>query len=102
MGEKSTICAQRQKLSAASHSRPVGDVVLANPPPYRHLPWLGMGIPIVSAWLAQQAISSRVVRFLDDPFDTPDEIADLGDAVMWSDPPIAERLTRMRQIAEKY
>jgi radical SAM superfamily enzyme YgiQ (UPF0313 family) len=61
-----------------------------------------MGIPIVSALLDEQGMSSRIVRFLDDPFDTPEEISNSGDEVMWSDPPLHERLARVRQLADRY
>ena len=98
-GRQSTNAGPRQRTVAAYHSRPVGDVVLANPPPYRMLPWLGMGIPFVSALLEQHGLSSRIVRFLDDPEEAPAELGDFGDEVMWGNPPRAERLARMRVLA---
>src|SRR5262245_16123419 len=101
-GGQSTGAEPGRRPVAAYDSRPVGDVVLANPPPYRHLPWLGMGIPLVAAYLEQQGITSRIVRFLDDPNDTPAEIADWADEVMWGNPPRAERHARMRDLAERH
>ena len=89
-------------IAGAYHSRPVGDVVLANPPPYRMLPWLGMGIPLVSALLEQHGISSRIVRFLDDPNATPRDICEASEEVMWGNPPLDERLTRIRALAETH
>lgn len=102
MGGSASTRAEPRTVAAAYDSRPVGDVVLANPPPYRMLPWLGMGIPLVSALLEQHGISSRIVRFLDDPSDAPEEIGDAGDEVMWGNPPLVERLARIRALAEAH
>ena len=61
-----------------------------------------MGIPLVSALLEENGISSRIVRFLDDPYDVPEEIGDTCDAVMWGNPPIEERMAHMRALADTY
>src|SRR5579862_1287668 len=98
-GRQFTNADPRQRPVAAYHSRPIGDVVLASPPPYRMLPWLGMGIPFVSALLEQHGLSSRIVRFLDDPEAAPAEFGDFGDEVMWGNPPLADRMARMRALA---
>lgn len=70
-------------------------------PPYLSLPWLGAGIPLLSALLEQDGILTRVVRYLDDPYDSPPEVIARASLMHWSDAPLAERAACMREIAER-
>jgi radical SAM superfamily enzyme YgiQ (UPF0313 family) len=90
-----------RRVAPAIYSRPSGDVVLAVLPPYLSLPWLGAGIPVISALLEQAGILTRVVRFLDDPYDSPREVVDRASLMHWSDATIEERAARMREIADR-
>jgi Radical SAM superfamily len=88
-------------VAPAIYSRPQGDVVLAVVPPYLSLPWLGAGIPLLSALLEQAGILTRVVRFLDDPYSSPPEVVAQASLMHWSDAPLPERAARMQEIAER-
>lgn len=87
---------------ARRHSVPVGDIVLAIPPPYLMSPWMGMGIPLLHGVLAGEGLVARVVRFLDDPLDTPDDVLDTSLTTLWSDPPLELRLRTIRAAADRH
>lgn len=70
-------------------------------PPYLSLPWLGAGIPLISALLEQAGMLTRVVRFLDDPYSSPPEVVDRATLMHWSDAPLDERAARMQEIANR-
>lgn len=90
-----------RRVAPAIYSRPQGDVVLSVVPPYLSLPWLGAGIPLLSALLEQAGMLTRVVRFLDDPYSAPPEVVARATFMHWSDAPLAERAARMQEIAER-
>src|SRR6185436_20142328 len=90
-----------RRVAPAIYSRPRGDVVLAVLPPYLSLPWLGAGVPLLSALLEQAGMLTRVVRFLDDPYSSPREVIDQASLMHWSDAPLTERAARMREIADR-
>ena len=81
-------------------SRPAGDIVLAHCPPYLSRPWLAAGLPFLSAILERGGITSRIVRLLEDPFSSPISVVERGRELQWLDPPLSERLSHIRQIAE--
>src|SRR2546426_1891535 len=89
------------RVAPAIYSRPQGDVVLSVVPPYLSLPWLGAGIPLISALLEQAGLLTRVVRFLDDPYSSPSEVVVRATLMHWSDAPLDERAARMREIADR-
>jgi hypothetical protein len=89
------------RVAPAIYSRPRGDVVLAVLPPYLSLPWLGAGIPLLSALLEQAGMLTRVVRFLDDPYSSPPEVVAQASLMHWSDAPLDERAARMQEIADR-
>lgn len=80
-------------------SRASGDVVLASAPPYMLGGWLPMGIPLIGALLDQVGITSRVVRFQDSPSTPSRDIVDLIYMTLYGDPPLGERLERIRAVA---
>lgn len=84
------------------HSVPVGDVVLSIAPPYLMSPWMGMGIPLLHGVLAANGLRTRVVRFLDDPLDSPEDIVDASLTTLWSDPPLETRLQVIRAAADRH
>jgi hypothetical protein len=90
-----------RRIAPAIFSRPQGDVVLAVLPPYLSQPWLGAGIPLLSALLEQAGMLTRVVRFLDDPYSSPPEVVARATLMHWSDAPIPERAARMQEIADR-
>src|SRR6185295_12112291 len=90
------------RVAPAIYSRPQGDVVLAVVPPYLSLPWLGAGIPLLSALLEQAGTLTRVVRFLDDPYSSPPEVVARATFMHWSDAPLEERAARMQEIADRH
>lgn len=93
--------ARQLRVQPAIFSRPEGDVVLSVVPPYLSLPWLGAGIPLLSALLEQGGITTRVVRYLDDPYGSPREVVGRALLMHWADAPIEERAAEMRAIADR-
>lgn len=91
-----------RRVAPAIYSRPAGDVVLAVMPPYLSQPWLGAGIPLLSALLEQGGMLTRVVRFLDDPYSSPPEVIARATLMHWSDAPIPERSAAMQAIADRH
>lgn len=91
-----------QTLRGRTQSRPVGDVVLASLPPYFQIPWLAGGIPLLATKLEMNGIKPRIPRFLDKPFDSPQEVVDLMHRTLWGDPSVEERLSSIRTAAEHH
>jgi len=82
-------------------SRESGDIVLASTPPYMLGGWLPMGIPLIGTLLEQVGITSRVVRFQDAPSSPSPDIVDLIYMTLYGDPPLAQRLDRIRAVAAR-
>src|SRR5262245_25906687 len=101
MGETNTPSAASHLVSR-DHSRPAGDVVLASLPPYFQVPWMPAGIPLLSTVLEQDGLKARLVRFLDNPFDSPAGVIDAMHLTLWGDPPLSDRLARMRAVADRH
>lgn len=81
------------------HSRPRGDCVLAIAPPYQANPWLGAGLPVLSALLEEHGMTARIVRLLDDPEDVPRAIFDASIEALWAAPSVDARRASMRALA---
>lgn len=82
-------------------SRTAGDIVFATVPPYRAMGWLSMGVPLLSAYLDQAGISSRIVRFNHGPRSAPQEFVDLQSLTLFTNPSVSERLARIRGAAAR-
>src|SRR5579862_3383379 len=87
---------------AGVEGRTLTDVVLVNPPPYKSLPWLGMGLPLIAAWLEPHGIGAKIIRLLDAPFSTPEDVANASFSLMCDDPPIADRLSAFALLWERH
>lgn len=79
-----------------------GDVVLANPPPYLEQPWMGAGIPLISAVLAEAGFACRIVRLLEDDIPTPEPIMMACERTRWTSRTLHERLTEIRALATQF
>jgi hypothetical protein len=77
-------------------SRPAGDIVFATVPPYRAMGWVSMGVPLLTGYLDQAGISSRIVRFDHGPRSAPQEFVDLQSLTLFTNPSVSERLARIR------
>src|ERR1700753_101792 len=76
-------------------------VVLASPPPYQMQPWLPAGLPVVAGLLEAAGLRTALARVCDDPSATPPAVAEATLATVLGDPPLAERLARIRAAAER-
>jgi hypothetical protein len=94
--------AAKPRVMSRRHSVPEGDLVLAIAPPYLASPWMGIGVPLLHGVLAAESLTARVVRFLDDPLDTPEDIVDTCTTTLWGDPTFDERMTAMRRLADRH
>jgi hypothetical protein len=79
-----------------------GDLVLANPPPYLEQPWMGAGIPLISAILAEAGITCRIVRLLESDTPTPAPIQMACDRTRWISRTLDERLAGIRALATQH
>lgn len=86
--------------SAHTDLASAADIVLAKTPPYMTDPWLPAGFPLIASLLRSEGISTRIVRFLEDPRDVPAAVLDAVQPTMIGDPTLAERTARMRAVAE--
>src|SRR5262245_14523337 len=94
--------AAKPRVAPRRHSVPAGDLVLAIAPPYLASPWMGIGVPLLHGVLAAEGLRARVVRFLDDPLDTPEDIVDTSTTTLWGDPTFEERMEAIGRLAVRH
>lgn len=87
-------------VASSYDSLPSGDVVLGTPPPYLSHPWLGAGLPLIATLLAEHGVTARIARFLPNPYDVPEPMAQWAHDLQWTHPSLEERETWVRQFAQ--